>query len=156
MWFYDTSGDGERPVALYDCQPSRAGVCASRFLEGFSEQKFSCQERRQNMRIIHVKKHVWRGADLCRDQKAWLMDVFLDGGPELSSNRAERAVRPFAVGRKNWLFSNTPKGADASAAVCSIVEAAKANGLRLYRYLKFLWRDAVKYLCIISEYKIRK
>lgn len=90
------------------------------------------------------------------NQKAWLMDVFLDGGPELSNNRAERAVRPFAVGRKNWLFSNTPKGADASAAVCSIVEAAKANGLRLYRYLKFLWRDAVKYLCIISEYKIRK
>ncbi len=60
------------------------------------------------------------------------------GRLELSNNRAERSVRPFAVGRKNWLFSNTPKGADASAAVYSIVETAKANGLRPFPYLKFL------------------
>ena len=57
---------------------------------------------------------------------------------ELFNNRVERAVRPFAVGRKNWLFSNTPKGADASAAVYSIVETAKANGLRPFLYLKLL------------------
>lgn len=66
------------------------------------------------------------------------MNVFLDGRLELSNNRAERAVRPFAVGRKNWLFSNTPKGADASAAIYSIVETAKANGLRPFPYLRFL------------------
>ena len=54
------------------------------------------------------------------NQEGWLMNVFLDGRLELSNNRAERAVRPFAVGRKNCLFSNTPKGTDASAAVYSI------------------------------------
>ena len=71
-------------------------------------------------------------------QKNWLMNVFLDGGLELSNNRAERAVRPFAVGRKNWLFSNTPRGASASAAAYSIVETAKANGLRPFRYFQLL------------------
>ena len=73
-----------------------------------------------------------------QNQENWLMNIFLDGRLELSNNRAERAVRPFAVGRKNWLFSNTPKGADASAAVYSIVETAKANGLRPFLYLKLL------------------
>lgn len=72
------------------------------------------------------------------NQKVWLMNVFLDGRLELSNNRAERAVRPFAVGRKNWLFCNTPHGADASAAIYAIVETAKANGLRPFRYLNFL------------------
>ena len=96
------------------------------------------------------------------NQESWLMNVFLDGRLEPSNNRAERAVRPFAVGRKNWLFSNTPKGADASAAVYSIVETAKANGLRPFPYLKLLlerlpvgvppqaclpWNDSVQLLC---------
>lgn len=72
------------------------------------------------------------------NQESWLMNVFLDGRLELSNNRAERAVRPFAIGRKNWLFCNTPAGADASAAIYSIVETAKANGLRPFRYLQFL------------------
>lgn len=49
------------------------------------------------------------------NQKCWLMNVFLDGRLELSNSRAERAVRPFAIGRKNWLFCNTPAGADAQS-----------------------------------------
>lgn len=71
-------------------------------------------------------------------QVGWLMNVFRDGRLELSNNRAERSVRPFALGRKNWLFSNTPRGADASAAIYSVVETAKANGLMPFEYLKFL------------------
>jgi transposase len=72
------------------------------------------------------------------NQKPWLMNVFLDGRLELSNNRAENAIRPFTLGRKNWLFSNTPAGAKASAMVYSIVETAKANGLNPYEYLRFL------------------
>ena len=71
-------------------------------------------------------------------QEGWLMNVFLDGRSELSNNRVERSVQPFALGRKNWLFSNTPKGADASAAIYSIVETAKANSLKPSAYLNFL------------------
>jgi transposase len=61
-----------------------------------------------------------------------------DGEIELSNNRAENGIRPFAVGRKNWLFSKTPNGAKASAVVYSIIETAKANGLTPFFYLKFL------------------
>jgi len=72
------------------------------------------------------------------NQQRWLMNVFRDGRLELSNNRAENAIRPFTLGRKNWLFSNTPAGAGASAAVYSIIETAKANGLKPFEYLKFL------------------
>lgn len=249
VWVYRTSGDAERPVVLYDYQPSRAGECASRFLEGFAgllhtdgygayhcklppeitvvgcwthmrrkftdtlkslpqelrdrspakvgldycdklfhlesgfaEQGLSFQKRYQarleRSKPVAKKFFAWAkieyeknpvpksmfGAALtyAMNQEGWLMNVFLDGRLELSNNRAERSVRPFAVGRKNWLFSNTPKGADASAAIYSVVETAKANGLRPFPYLKLLlermpfgvpagdclpWNDSVRALC---------
>jgi transposase len=73
------------------------------------------------------------------EQRRWLMHVYLDGRAELSNNRIENAVRPFAVGRRNWLFCNTVNGADASAIVYSIIETAKANGLKPFEYLEFLF-----------------
>ena len=82
------------------------------------------------------------------NQESWLMNVFLDGRLELSNNRAERAVRPFAVGRKNWLFSNTSKGADASAAIYSIVETAKANGLRPSYTSDTFWNACLAEACL--------
>ena len=48
---------------------------------------------------------------------------------------AENAIRPFAVGRRNWLFADTPRGARASATVYSLIETAKANGLEPFTYL---------------------
>ena len=65
-------------------------------------------------------------------------NYLLDGRCSLSNNAAENAIRPFTVGRKNWLFSDTPKGAKASAAIYSLVETAKANGLNVYAYLQHL------------------
>ncbi len=54
------------------------------------------------------------------------------------NNLAENAIRPFVIGRKNWLFSATPGGATASATIYSIIETAKANGLEPYRYLRYM------------------
>jgi len=54
------------------------------------------------------------------------------------NNMAENTIRPFVVGRKNWLFSGTPEGATASAALYSLIETAKANGLEPYWYLRHL------------------
>ena len=54
------------------------------------------------------------------------------------NNMAENTIRPFVVGRKNWLFSGTPEGAAASAAIYSLIETAKANGLEPYWYLRYL------------------
>ena len=53
----------------------------------------------------------------------------------ISNALAENAIRPFAVGRRNWLFSDTPRGAAASATCFSLVETAKANGLEPFAYL---------------------
>jgi len=55
------------------------------------------------------------------------------------NNKAENAIRPFVVGRKNWLFAGTPNGAQASAGLYSLIETAKANGLEPYRYLRYLF-----------------
>ena len=71
-------------------------------------------------------------------QREYLMNVFLDGRLELSNNRAERSVKPFVMGRKAWLFSNTVAGADASSVMFSIMETARENGLKPYEYLKYL------------------
>lgn len=61
-----------------------------------------------------------------------------DGHCVISNNIAENSIRPFTVGRKNWTFCGSPKGAEASACVYSLVETAKANGLNPYKYLEFL------------------
>ena len=76
------------------------------------------------------------------NQRPWLEHVLLDGRLELSNNRAERSIKPFVIGRKNWLFNNTSKGADASAIIYSIVETAKENGLVPYEYLAEVFRKA--------------
>jgi PAS domain-containing protein len=55
------------------------------------------------------------------------------------NNAAENAIRPVALGRKNWLFAGVPKGADASAMLFSLVETAKANEIEPQAYLKFLF-----------------
>jgi transposase len=57
----------------------------------------------------------------------------------LYNNRCENAIRPFVVGRKGWLFSDTVKGAIASANLYSLVETAKANGVEPFAYLSWLF-----------------
>lgn len=66
--------------------------------------------------------------------------VFLEHGEvPLDNNRCENAIRPFVLGRKGWLFSDTVKGASASANLFSIVETAKANGVEPHAYLSLLF-----------------
>ncbi len=59
-----------------------------------------------------------------------------DGSYPIDNNLVENAIRPFAIGRKNWLFSSSVQGAKASANLYSLIETAKANGLEPYAYLK--------------------
>ena len=73
-----------------------------------------------------------------KNQRTYLENYLLDGRCALSNNLAENSIRPFTIGRKNWLFSTSPKGATASAATYSIVETAKANNLDVYKYLQYL------------------
>ncbi|MDP4147591.1 MAG: transposase [Bacillota bacterium] len=61
-----------------------------------------------------------------------------DGSLEIDNNASERAIKPFVIGRKNWLLCNTPKGASSSVTIYSVVETAKANGLVVEKYLVYL------------------
>ncbi|MCP4277695.1 MAG: IS66 family transposase [Gammaproteobacteria bacterium] len=68
-----------------------------------------------------------------------LIRYLKDGRLEIDNNSAENAIRPFVVGRKNWLFSTSVRGVKASANLYSLIETAKANGLEPYAYLRYLF-----------------
>jgi len=74
-------------------------------------------------------------------QRPYLENVYLDGRLEVSNNRAERSIKPFVIGRKNWLFANTPRGAHASATLYSVIETAKENRLKVFEYLTYLFEQ---------------
>ena len=66
------------------------------------------------------------------------------GNLNIDNNRAERAIKPFVIGRKNWMFANTANGAKASAILYSLIETAKANGLIPFDYIKHLLNEQPK------------
>lgn len=73
------------------------------------------------------------------NQQKKLMEPFKDGRLDLDNNLAERSIKPFVIGRKNWLFSNSSKGAKASAQIYSLLETAKENQLNVFQYLIYLF-----------------
>ena len=208
MWLYRTSGDAERPIVLYEYQPSRKAEHPARFLEGwrgylhadgyegyhripgkivvvgcwahlrrkFDEAlKIVPQEAREGSLALAGKRHCdqlfelerqfadfppeqryekrteiskplmeafFAWADSCgalpktpvgkavyyaKSQRKYLERFLLDGRLEISNNRAERSIKPFVIGRKNWLFANTPRGAKASAVIYSLIETARGE-----------------------------
>lgn len=72
------------------------------------------------------------------------MGYLEDGRYPIDNNRVENAIRPFALGRKAWLFSNSQAGANASADLYSLIETAKANGVEPYHYLKHVFSELPK------------
>lgn len=83
------------------------------------------------------------GEALAYMHKNWikLTEYIKDGRLSIDNNPVENAIRPFAIGRKNWLFSDSQKGAKASAMIYSLIETAKANGLEPYIYLKTIFTN---------------
>ena len=73
------------------------------------------------------------------NQEKGLRVYLQDGRLDISNNLGENAIRPFCVGRRNWLFADTPAGANASAVCYGIIETAKANGLDAFEYLKYIF-----------------
>ena len=88
------------------------------------------------------KSALGRAIHYLLEQWPYLTRYLEDGRLELSNNRAERSIKPFVMGRKNWLFANTAGGAQASAVIYSLMETAKENGLDPYRYLLWILRNA--------------
>lgn len=75
------------------------------------------------------------------NQENYLKNYLEDGTAELSNNRAERQIKPFVVGRKNWLFSNTKSGAKSSSLYYSLIESAKMNSLDIQEYLDYVLEE---------------
>jgi hypothetical protein len=87
------------------------------------------------------KSKLGKAINYALGNKKGFMNYLLDGNCAISNNLSENSIRPFTIGRKNWLFSGSPRGAEASAADYSIIETAKANGLEPYSYLEFLFKN---------------
>ena len=154
MWVF-SSGEYEQahPIRLYECQPGRSSSYAEDFLKGFNGilqtdgytgyQKVPCQAhalcwahaRRYFVEAIppDLPKEDLLGS-ICKEAIERINELFA-----IDKRLAERPIRNFTIGRKNWLFSDSPKGAKASADVYSIIETAKANGLNPFQYLKYLF-----------------
>jgi transposase len=76
-----------------------------------------------------------------RDYWSMLTRYTERGDLPIDNNRCENAIRPFVVGRKAWLFSDTPAGANASAVIYSLMQTVKANGHEPYAWLRRVIRD---------------
>lgn len=94
---------------------------------------------KKQMPLVLPKSALGKAIKYCRNQWERLKAFMEDGRLEIDNNRAERSIKPFVIGRKNWMFSNTAKGARSSAIIYSIVETAKENGLNPFRYLSHLF-----------------
>lgn len=223
MWV-QTGGPPDKPVVLYDYDPSRSATVPTRLLEGFKGylmtdgydgynavastdgiERLACwaHVRRRFVEAVRVQPKGKRGkADEavaligklyriereCKDAKpehrhlarqsdsvpvlaelhAWMLkhaplvtpksalgtalaymgnlwpqlNRYTERGDlPIDNNRCENAIRPFVIGRKAWLFSDTPAGAHASAVIYSLVQTAKANGLEPYTWLRRVLRD---------------
>jgi transposase len=101
---------------------------------------FSAWLRTQRSRVL-PKSALGQAITYCRNQWDKLEAFLKDGRLELDNNRSERSIKPFVIGRKNWMFSNTPRGAQASAMIYSIIETAKENGLNPFVYLTYLFES---------------
>jgi len=88
------------------------------------------------------KSAIGRAVNYTVSQRKYLERYLLDGRLECSNNRSERSIRPFVIGRKNWLFNRTPRGATASSIIYSIIETAKENGLNPFAYLTHVFKTA--------------
>lgn len=93
-----------------------------------------------------VSEHTRKGLAYSINQEPYLKVFLDDGAVPLDNSACERAIRPFCVGRANWHVIDSIYGAQASAAVYSIIETAKANRLKPYEYLKFLLTEIPKHM----------
>jgi len=96
----------------------------------------------KSLRNIAPKSKLGKAVNYLIEEEPYLRRYIEDGRLEIDNNRAERSIKPFVIGRKNWLFANTPSGAKASATVFSIIETAKENNLDPYEYLKYVFTKA--------------
>ncbi len=125
-------------------------------LEGIPTEEIKGEREKQSKPVLEkywsIIEHIETGkgsalsraAEYSIHNKNELNGYLSDGKLEMTNNRAERAVKPFVIARKNFLFSDTSKGAEASALCFSMIETAKLNNLDVYGYLIYLFSELPK------------
>lgn len=93
---------------------------------------------------VPPKSVLGKGLNYLHHEWPKLVRYLEDGRLPIDNNLTENAIRPFVVGRKNWLFSDSVRGVKASANLYSLIETAKANGIEPYRYLRHLFAELPK------------
>ena len=145
----------DAPAAIGECYCSRLFKLEEAFAELTPEERYK-KRLEQEKPVLDAllswanemqvktapKSAMGRAIHYLLEQWPYLTRYLEDGRLELSNNRAERSIKPFVMGRKNWLFANTPGGAQASAVIYSLIETAKENGLDPYRYLLWILQNA--------------
>lgn len=94
---------------------------------------------------VPPKSKTAQGLNYIINQEVYLKAFLEDGDIPIDNSASERAIRTFCLGKKNWMFHNTAKGASASALVYSISETAKLNNLRPYNYFKYILTELPKH-----------
>lgn len=145
----------DSPAAIGECYCSRLFKLEETFMELTPEGRYE-KRLEQEKPVLDAllswanemqaktapKSAMGRAIHYLLEQWPYLVRYLKDGRLELSNNRAERSIKPFVMGRKNWLFANTPGGAQVSAVIFSLIETAKENGLDPYQYLLWVLRNA--------------
>lgn len=104
-------------------------------LDAFFEWINSMQDK------IVLNKKLKEALTYAINQREELSSFLTDGRIPLTNSRAERAIRPFAVHRKNWLFADSVAGAKTNSVMYSIIESAKVNKLNIEKYIKYLLEE---------------
>ena len=128
-------------AAAYEREAKKAEYTKEQILEMRSEKvKPLLDQIYEIINSLHPGKgsHLGAAVTYAQNQKEKLYLFLTHPEVEMTNNLAERTVKPYVINRKNFLFSDTEKGADASAAVMSIIETAKRNNLDVYGYLLYL------------------
>lgn len=94
---------------------------------------------------VPPKSKTAQGLNYIINQEVYLKTFLTDGDVPIDNSASERSIRTFCIGKKNWMFHNTAKGAHASALVYSISETAKLNDLRPYNYFKYILTELPKH-----------
>lgn len=145
----------DAPAAIGECYCSRLFKLEQAFAELTPEERYE-KRLEQEKPVLDAllswanetqaktapKSALGRAIHYLLEQWPYLTRYLEDGRLELSNNRAERSIKPFVMGRKNWLFANTPGGAQASAMIYSLIETAKENKLDPYKYLLWVLQSA--------------
>ena len=142
-------------------KPAEAILRLNKIFAIEDELAFLSPEDRKQQRIIREKKLLedfWSWAEknavgelpksklstafgYALNNREEFFNYLKDGNCAISNSLAENCIRPFVIGRKNWLFSGSPQGAKASAGIYTLVETAKANGLSPMKYFKYILSD---------------